>query len=419
MRTISPEGLARTLSALPQVDPRVVTSGNAATHLGALGVVDRALERYRLFLLNAPLGVSTRPGVTLETPFVGPGQRNQPGLAYVPARLSLVPLLFARHRRPDVVVLHTSTPRAGTVSLGIEVNILPAAVEQARAGGGLVVAVMNPSMPFTYGDGVLPTDEFDLAVEMPFPLPSPHVRTRDDVSQAIGERVAALVPDGATLQLGIGAVPDATLAALGGHRELRVFTEMFSDGVLDLHRRGVLDPQARLVSSFLMGSPELYEWVDRNPAVRVLRTEKTNDPSVIARQRAMTSVNTAMQIDLYAQANASRRPGGSIFSGFGGSTDFIVGALHSAGGQALMALASWHAKARVSTVVELVDGPVTSFQHSALVTEQGVAQVFGGSQAEQAEAVVGVAHPSARDSLRAAAQRRGLIPEPLSPGVDR
>ncbi|MCW2714808.1 MAG: 4-hydroxybutyrate CoA-transferase [Frankiales bacterium] len=419
MRTISPEGLARTLSALPQVEPRVVTSGNAATHLDALGVVDGALERYRLFLLNAPLGVPSRPGVTLETPFVGPGQRDQPGLAYVPARLSLVPLLFGGRRPPDVVVLHTTTPRAGTVSLGIEVNILPAAIEQARARGGLVVAVMNPAMPFTYGDAVLPVDEVDLAVEMPYPLPSPGVRARDDVSQAIGDRVAALVPNGATLQLGIGAVPDATLAALGSHRSLRVFTEMFSDGVLDLHRRGVLDAEARLVSSFLMGSPELYAWVDRNPSVRVLRTEKTNDPSVIARQRAMTSVNTAMQIDLYAQANASRRPGGSIFSGFGGSTDFIVGALHSSGGQALLALASWHPKAGVSTVVELVDGPVTSFQHSALVTEQGVAQVFGGSQAEQAQAVLGVAHPRVRDALRAAAQRRGLIAEGVSPAAGR
>lgn len=410
MRTTGPEGLVSALSGVAHDEPRIVTSGNAATHLAALDLVDRSFERYRLFLLNAPRGVPTRPGVTLETPFVGAGQRDQPGLDYLPARLSLVPMLFAQHRPPDVVVLHTSTPREGTVSLGIEVNVLPAAVEQARARGGLVVAVMNPSMPYTYGDGVLSTDDIDLAVELPAPLPSPPRRHTADVARRIGELVAELVPHGATMQLGIGAVPDATLAALVQHRGLRVFTEMFGDGVLDLHRRGVLDPEAPVLSSFLAGSPELYAWVDGNQGVRVLRTEKTNDPSVIARQRSMTSVNTAMQIDLYAQANASRRPGGSIYSGFGGSTDFIVGALHSDGGQALMALSSWHPKAAVSTVVELVDGPVTSFQHSALITEQGVAQVLGRSQSEQAKAIVEEAcHPEAREALRDAARRRGLL----------
>jgi acyl-CoA hydrolase len=411
MRIVTPEGLVRTLSALPQPEPRVVTSGNAATHLPALRLLDEALQRYRLFLLNAPIGVPTRHGVVLETPFLGPGQRDQPGLEYLPARLSLVPTLFEQARAPDVVLVHTSTPREGTVSLGIEVNILPAAIERCRARGGLVIAVLNPQMPYTYGDAVLPTADVDLAVELPVPLPAPAARTGDDaVASAIGRRVAGLVPHGATLQLGIGAVPDATLRALGDHRGLRVFSEMSSDGVLDLERAGVLDPVEPIVCSFLFGSPDLYAWVDDNPRVRVLRTEKTNDPAVIARQRAMTSVNTAMQVDLYAQANASRRPGGAIFSGFGGSTDFIVGALHSAGGQALLALASWHPKADVSTLVELVDGPVTSFQHSAVVTEQGVAPVFGCSESEQARAIIDrAAHPLARDGLEAAASRRGLL----------
>ena len=411
MRTLTPDALARTLAALPAAQPRVVTSGNAATHLGALALVDGALASYRLFLLNAPPGVPTRDGVVLETPFVGPGQRDQPGLEYLPARLSLVPTLFTRTRPPDVVVLHTSTPRDGTVSLGIEVNVLPAAVEAVRARGGLVVAVLNEHMPYTYGDAVLPCDEIDLAIELPAPLPAPREHTSDDVAATIGARVAELVPDGATLQLGIGAVPDAVLAALGERRGLRVFTEMFSDGVLALDRGGSLDPDEPLVCSFLFGSSDLYAFVGGNPRVRVLRTEKTNDPAAIARQRAMTSINSALQVDLYAQANASRRPGGRIFSGFGGSTDFIVGALHSTGGQAVMALPSWHARAQVSTVVELVDGPVTSFQHSALVTEQGVAPVFGHSQAEQARSIVGIAHPSVRDELTDAARRRGLLGE--------
>ncbi|MGB8650413.1 MAG: acetyl-CoA hydrolase/transferase C-terminal domain-containing protein [Mycobacteriales bacterium] len=411
MRIVTPDVLSRTLSALPEPEPRIVTSGNAATHLPALELVDSVLERYRLFLLNAPAGVPARAGVVLETPFVGAGQRDQPTLEYLPARLSLVPALFTGTRAPDVVLLHTSVVRDGTVSLGIEVNVLPAAVEAVRARGGLVVALLNPEMPYTYGDAVLPVEEVDLAVELPFPLPGATARAGgDDVPEVIGGRVAGLVADGATLQLGIGAVPDATLRSLAGRRGLRVFTEMFSDGVLELDRRGALDPLEPLVCSFLSGSAELYAWAHANPRVRVLRTEKTNDPSAIARQRAMTSVNTAMQVDLYAQANASRRPGGRIFSGFGGSTDFIVGALHSRGGQAIMALPSWHPKAQVSTVVELVDGPVTSFQHSAFVTEQGVATIFGRSQADQARAIVSdAAHPDARDGLERAARRRGLL----------
>ena len=412
MRTVSLEALQRVLSALPVQEPRIVTSGNGATHLPALALVDEALPAYRLFLLNAPRGVPTRPGVVLETPFVGPGQRDQPGLEYLPARLSLVPSLFRTTRPPDVVLLRTSTPRAGTVSLGTEVNVLPAAVEAARARGGLVVAVLDEHVPYTHGDAVLPVDDVDLAVELSTPLPPAPRRDRDETAQAIGERVAGLVPEGATLQLGIGGVPDATLAALAGRRGLRVFSEMISDGVLDLERQGALDLSEPVVCSFLVGSPELYAWVDDEPRVRVLRTEKTNDPAVIARQRAMTSVNSAMQVDLYAQANASRRPGGAIYSGFGGSTDFIVGALHSPGGAAVLALPSWHPRALVSTVVELVDGPVTSFQHSALVSEQGVAPVFGRSQSEQARAIIAhVAHPSAREQLRQAAARRGLLAE--------
>ena len=412
MRTVTIDALRRVLSALPVPEPRVVTSGNAATHLPALAVVDEALAAYRLFLLNAPRGVPARPGVVLETPFVGPGQRDQPGLEYLPARLSLVPSLFRTTRPPDVVLLHTSPPRGGTVSLGIEVNVLPAAVEAARARGGLVVAVLDEHMPYTHGDAVLPVDDVDLAVEMPVGLPEPSGRAPDATARQIGERVAGLVPAGATLQLGIGGVPDATLSALGGSRGLRVFSEMISDGVLDLERRGALDPAEPVVCSFLFGSPELYAWVDDEPRVRVLRTEKTNDPAVIARQRAMTSINSALQVDLYAQANASRRPGGAIYSGFGGSTDFIVGAMHSAGGAAVMALPSWHPRAQVSTVVELVDGPVTSFQHSALVSEQGVAPVFGRSQSEQARAIIAaVAHPDARERLAEAAARRGLLAE--------
>jgi acyl-CoA hydrolase len=184
---------------------------------------------------------------------------------------------------------------------------------------------------------------------------------------------------------------------------------MFSDGVLTLEKTGQLDTSAPITASFVFGSPELYDFVDRNPRVRLVRTEKSNDPASIAKQPRLTSINSAMQVDLFAQANASRRRG-RIYSGFGGQTDFIVGALHSPGGQAIIALPSWHPKADVSTVVPLVDGPVTSFQHSHIVSEHGAAPIWGNGQAEQASALINrVAHPDARDELWDAARRMGLV----------
>jgi acyl-CoA hydrolase len=334
--------------------------------------------------------------------------RGSDRLRYLPCRLSLVPSLLATALRPDVVLVHTSVPTGGTVSLGVEVNVLPAAIEAARARGGLVVAQLNSRMPYTYGDAVLAEDEIDLALEVDDPLPSPPQRQITGLHESIGERVAALVPGAATLQLGIGAVPDAVLGALHGRRGLAVWSEMFSDGVLALDRAGALDRDRPVTASFAFGSDELYRWIDRNPRVRMLRTEKTNDPGLIARQAAMVSVNSALQVDLFAQANAARVHG-VIYSGFGGQTDFVVGALHSPGGRAIIALPSWHPKADVSTVVPRLAGPVTSFQHSFIVSEQGTATIWGNDASTQAEQVIDrVAHPSARDELRTAGRGLGF-----------
>jgi acyl-CoA hydrolase len=346
--------------------------------------------------------------VTLETSFVGAGMRKNPRLAYYPSRLSLVPRLFGSTLPPDVVVLHTSTARNGTVSLGLEVNILPAAVEAARARGGKVIVQMNPRMPYTYGDAVLKLEDVDYAFEVDEPLSTHSMIEPDDTSKAIGASVAARVEDGSTLQMGIGAVPDAVLAGLTGRKGLKVWTEMFSDGVLALERQGCMDQDTPLTCSFLFGSEELYAWVDSNPRVLLLRSETTNEPALIASRPLMTSVNTALQIDLFAQANASRIRA-RIHSGFGGQTDFIVGALHSKGGQALMALRSWHPKANVSTIIPLVDEPVTSFQPTAVVTEQGVAQIWGLDEKTQAANLINnAAHPKIREELWEEAKELGL-----------
>ena len=410
MKILGGTGLAAQLAQLA-ANPRVVASGNGATPRALLAVVEDAVEAYRLFMLNAPAGaVPHRPAVVLETPFVGPGMRRSPYLSYVPARLSLVPRLFATSMPPDVVCLNVAPPRDGALSLGAEVNVLPAAIEACKARGGLVVAQINARMPWTHGDAVLDPDVVDFAIEADEPLDSHLSSPPDDAARRIGELVSARIADGATLQLGIGMVPDATLPGLSRLRGLRLWSEMFSDGVLALEAAGALDETAQITASFLLGSDELYSWADHNPRLQMRRTEVTNAPAQISAQRAMTSINTALQVDLFGQANASRI-GARIHSGFGGQTDFVVGALHSVGGQALMALRSWHPKAAVSTIVGLIPEPVTSFQHTAVITEQGVAEVIGYDERTQAHHLINAAaHPRARDELTEAAARLGLAP---------
>jgi acyl-CoA hydrolase len=311
--------------------------------------------------------------------------------------------------RPDLVFIHTSERRHDTVSLGTEVNILPAAIEAARAHGGLVIAQANKQMPYTYGDAQIYESEIDYLIEVDEPLEEKAETTFADESLEIGARIASLIEDGSTLQLGIGAIPDSVLSSLKDRRELRIWSEMFSDGVFELHKMGVLDPDVPLTASFIFGSNELYQWLNLNRHVQMLRTERTNDPSNIAKQAKMQSINAALQIDLFDQANASHVRG-EIYSGFGGSTDFIVGALHSRGGRSFMALPSWHPKAQVSTILPRLTENITSFQHSFVVTEQGAAACFGRTQGEQAYNLINeAAHPSVRDELRKSAQELKLI----------
>jgi acyl-CoA hydrolase len=402
------EDVVRAVRGLGLTEPRIVASGNFAAPVQVLAALVDSLERARLHMLNAQSDVLLHDGIVPETTFVGVGARRNPRLAYVPSRLSMVPRLYADALPPDVVVVHTTLPREGKVSLGVEVNVLPAAVAAARSRGALVVAQLNPRMPWTFGDGELDVESFDLGVEVDVPLTTHHAGTPGDDAVTIGARVAAEVSDGSTLQAGIGEVPDATIALLGERRGLRIWTEMFSDGVLALERAGALDAEVPVVSSFVFGSEELYAWIDRNPRIRMQRTEVTNSPARIAQQPAMTSINTALQVDLFDQANASRIRA-RIYSGFGGQTDFTVGAQHSRGGQAFMALRSWHPRADVSTIVPLLDEPVTSYQHTAVVTEQGTAWMRGRSEKEQARNLIeSAAHPDVREELWEEAYELGL-----------
>ncbi len=408
MRVITVEQLKSILASLP-ANPRIVASGNFATPKTLLALADECIPEFRLHMLNAQPGIPDREGVTYESAFVGTAMRRHPRLNYIPTRLSLLPVLYRDHYRPDVVLLHASPQRFDTVSLGTEVNVLPAAIDAARARDGIVIAQANKQMPYTYGDAQIYESEIDYLVEVDEPLALKPTTELNDTAREIGSRIAALIEDNSTLQLGIGAVPDAVLAGLSQRKGLRIWTEMFSDGVLDLHKAGVLDDEILLTASFVFGSQELYEWLHLNRKVRMMRTERTNDPSQIARQAKMTSINAALEVDLFDQANASHVRG-QIYSGFGGSTDFIVGSLHSRGGQSFMALPSWHPKANVSTIVPRIAGNVTSFQHSHVATENGIANCFGHSQNDQARNIIeNAAHPSAREELRAKAREFGLL----------
>ena len=400
MEIVSERELENRFGALVWAEPRAVASGNFATPRRLVELFDAAVESYRIFVLNAQNGIPVRRGVIPETPFVGPGMRGLPSLDYLPMRLSLVPRLFDVARPPNVVLLHTSPERDGKVSLGTEVNILPAAIERARASDGLVVAQVNRRMPYTHGDGELDVEAIDLAIEVDEELASPARRPINEITSAIGDGVATVVENGATIQVGIGEIPDAVMTALTGLRGLAVWSEAISDGILELEHAGAFDSARPIVTTFLFGSVELYSWVDGNPRVRVLRTETVNDPARIAAHPMMCSLNSALQVDLHAQANASFVRG-RIHSGFGGQPDFVVGALHSDGGHAVVALPSWHAKSNVSTIVSLLSEPATSFQHSAVVTEQGRALLFGRSERAQARLLIEeVAHPDARAALR-------------------
>jgi acyl-CoA hydrolase len=407
MRVINLEQLKGILGNL-EPNPRIVASGNFAAPTVLLAAANSEIAQFRLNMLGAQQGIPDREGITFESSFVGPGMRRSPRLSYVPSRLSLVPVLFRDHYRPDVVFLHTSTQRHDTVSLGTEVNVLPAAIEACRERGGIIIAQANPHMPYTYGDAQIQTSEIDFLIEIEEPLISKEPSPIGDIAREIGEQIASKVDNHSTLQLGIGAIPDAVLAALVHRKGMRVWTEMFSDGVLDMHKSGALDSDQPMTASFLFGSRELYDWLHLNENVRMLRTEKTNDPGQIARQAKMTSINAALEVDLHDQANASYVRG-EVYSGFGGSTDFIVGALHARGGQSFMALSSWHEKANQSTIVPHLKENVTSFQHSYVATEYGLAACFGRPEKEQARNLISVAHPDARESLAGAAQEMRLL----------
>lgn len=367
---------------------------------------------------NAPYASKEYEGIFQHDAFfVGGNVRKdvQAGYAdYIPIFLSETQKLYREKYLPvDVVMLQVCPPdEHGFVSMGTSVDATLAAIEMAKT----VIAVVNPCMPRSYGDALIPMSMIDIFVEDSSPLFPAHFSEPTQEEATIGKYCAELIEDGACLQMGIGAIPNAVLAQLGNHKDLGIHTEMFADGVLPLVENGVINGRnkkldnGKMVSTFLMGSQKVYEFIDNNPMVAMMDVAYTNDPFVIAQQPKMTAINSALQIDITGQVCADSL-GTKFFSGVGGQVDFIYGASRSKGGKSIIAMPSSTNKgvSKIVNALNLGAGVVTTRNHVHwVVTEYGAVNLYGKSLQERARLMISISHPDARETLdREAFERYG------------
>lgn len=347
--------------------------------------------------------------------FIGGNVRKavQEGRAdYIPIFLSETPLLFRRGILPlDVALAQVSPPdKHGYCSLGVSVDCSRAAVQTAK----LVIAQVNPNMPRSHGDGLIHISAIDSFVECNLPLHEIAPEPLDEVSLAIGKHVAGIIDDGATLQMGIGNIPNAVLASLGDHQRLGIHTEMFSDGVIPLVEKGIITGEEKrvhpnkIVATFAMGTRKLYDFIDDNPLVVMLDVQYVNDTAVIRRNPKVTAINSAIEIDITGQICADSI-GTKMYSGVGGQMDFVRGASLSEGGKPIFALPSTTSKgeSRIVPILKAGAGVVTTRAHvHYIVTEFGVVNLYGKSLRQRAELLASIAHPNHREGLLKAAHER-------------
>lgn len=401
---------------------QVFVQGAAATPtvlLTALAERARALKDVRVLHLHtegpAPhLDPALAGHLRHRALFIGPNARkavSEGRAEYIPVFLSDIPQLFQRGELPlDAALINVSPPDAhGFCSLGTSVDVALAAVRSAKR----VIAQINPLMPRTHGDGFVHVDKIDLGVEVtqaPYAHPSPPIGACE---RRIGELVAELIPDGATIQMGIGAIPAAVGAALAGKRDLGVHTEMFTDVVVDLVEKGVVTGarkdinRGKVVTAFVMGTERLYRFIDDNPLIEMRPVDYTNDVSVIRRFRRMVAINSALEVDLTGQVCADSI-GTTLYSGVGGQMDFVRGAAKAEEGRAIIALPATAKGGTLSRIVPMLKpgaGVVTTRAHvQTVVTEFGVAHLHGRSVTERARALIAIAHPQFREELERAAR---------------
>ena len=345
--------------------------------------------------------------------FVGSNIReaiNAGRAEYLPVFLSEVPMLFRRGLMPvDIALIQVSPPDAhGFCTLGISVDVAQAVLEHTS----IVIAQINEYMPRTHGDGFIHVDSIDFGVIHNAPLPEYHGPTLSPIHTAIGNNVASLIEDGATLQMGIGAIPDAVLHSLTTHKHLGIHTEMFSDGIIPLIEKGIIDGSnkkvhpGKVVTGFAMGTQKLYDFVDDNPAIVFLDIAYINDTNVIRRNPKVTAINSAIEVDLTGQICADSI-GSSIYSGVGGQMDFIRGASLSQGGKPIIALPSMTNKgeSRIVNMLKPGAGVVTTRAHAHyIVTEYGIANMFGKNIKQRCKALIDIAHPDHREELEKASR---------------
>lgn len=367
---------------------------------------------------NAPYTEAKYEGIFFHQAFfVGSNCRKgvQSGYAdYIPIFLSETQKLYRSGYLPcDVAMIQVSpVDKHGYVSLGTSVDATLAAIECARC----VIAVVNKNVPRAWGDAMIPASKIDLFVEDNTPLQPAKFAEPSEIEKTIGVNCANLIEDGATLQMGIGAIPNAVLSQLGNHKNLGIHTEMFADGVLPLVEKGVINGEAKkidvgkMVATFLMGSQECYDFIDDNPMVCMKDVGYTNDPYIIAHNPKVTAINSALQVDITGQVCADSL-GIKFYSGVGGQIDFIQGASMSQGGKAIIAMPSTTNKGLSKIAPVLTEGAgvvTTRNQIHWFVTEYGAIDLYGKSLQERAQLIISVAHPDHRESLdRAAFERFG------------
>jgi acyl-CoA hydrolase len=413
MRIVSPQEAVAGISS----EQQLFVHGGAATPSVLLdALVARSSELRDVGIVHIHIeGPAPHVGPEVATSFrhralfIGPNTReavNAGRADYVPIFLSDIPELFSSGILPlDAALINVSPPDAhGYCSLGTSVDAAQSAIRAA----GTVIAQLNRAMPRTLGDSFVHVDRIDLAVEVDQP-PHPHrIAPVGDVERRIGEFVADLVPDEATIQMGIGSIPNAVALSLRDKRDLGVHTELLTDPVIDLVEAGTVTGAAKeinrgkIVTAFLMGSQRLYDFVDDNPMIEMRPVDYTNDTAVIRRFRRMIAINSALSVDLTGQVSADSI-GTRFYSGVGGQMDFMRGAALAEEGRAIIALPSMAAGGTISRIVPVLApgaGVVTSRAHvRTVVTEHGVAELFGRSIRERVAALVAIAHPDVRDEL--------------------
>jgi 4-hydroxybutyrate CoA-transferase len=398
----NPEELVRALVARAPELREVEVS-----HLMTFGCADYVDPRYRASFRHRALftGHNVREAV-------GEGRAD-----FVPVHLSEIPRLIASGDLPvEVALIHVSPPdEHGFCSYGVGVECTKAAAERART----VIALVNRRMPRSLGDSFIHVSRLTHVVEVDRPVLELDGAGRvGEVARAIGRHVAELIEDGATLQMGIGEIPDAVLLFLKEKRNLGIHTEMFSDGVVDLFENGVVNGESKtlhrgkIIASFVLGSKRCFDFLDNNPFVEFHPSDYVNDPFVIAQNDKMTAINSAISVDLTGQVCADSI-GRRIYSGFGGQLDFIRGAARAKRGKPIIALPSTARGGRVSRIVDVLEegsGVVTTRADvHYVVTEHGIARLFGKSLRERAQELIAVAHPDFRSELKEAARQRRLI----------